>query len=267
MELNYIDDKDSTINIIFGLYKYIFKDFKYNNIQLKGGWYLNSNKEIDEIKDVIQQYKPKVVNLIGTSKSCTGVFIYADELSRYFPGIFFNSFAFSPYTTLDKNFYVENNLLNNLPPSLEQTWVSKAHDESYLQQTNLNNLIKNKNLHTYLLYPSLTSGLESKLVDYVQSSDNVTKIGVFSKFHNILFIFWNKITPDLEIELFEDTVKKIPKDGFMYLNAIQEYQQYNFHIYNLLYNTEKFILEFENFNNKYKESNENYFIKSKGSSK
>lgn len=68
------------------------------------------------------------------------------------------------------------------------------------------------------------------------------------RFHSIIFPFWKKLLPDMEVEMFEGQVKKMPTYAYEYFDAMQQDKFYLFNIYNLLYDTDRFSDELNRFN-------------------
>lgn len=162
MQINIKDYSNKTITLIFGFSKFMFKDFQYNNIQLTGDWYLqNHSKDLKIVKEIIKKNEFSTINLIGTSKSNTGCFIFVKILSSIFQKIKFRIFAFSAYTTIEKSFYVENNLLEYIPKSLRDIWNNiQTYNQETIELADARGLENLKNVELFFLYPELSRGGE-----------------------------------------------------------------------------------------------------------
>ncbi len=252
IKINISDTNSKKLVVILGFSKYMFKGYKDNNLQFIGDWYLdNIYENIMFLAEYIIQHDIEQIDFIGTSKSCMGAFIFSHELAPVFPDVDFRVFAFSAYTTLDKSFY-EANSITYLPKSLFQIWDNPSHKEMINTYGEINKLINNRNILTYLLYPEQSRGGESILANLLTDKPNVTLIPVTARTHSIIFPFWSKLSPSMEIEVFEGVVKQLPKDVYKYFSAMQSCQDYNFHIYSLINDTKNFIKQIELFNERYR---------------
>lgn len=249
---NKIDDSPE-VTILLGFAKYMFRGFQRNNIQMKGDWYLEYIEEnIAYLSDHIGTHNLSVVNMIGTSKSCTGAFIFSHELSKRFPNVKFNIFAFSAYTTLDKAFYDERKLHKFLPGSLLKVW---AHPEKFssaqARYGDSTQLAKADNISLIFLYPRHSRGGEAELAQRMQGHANARFCALPVRTHSIIAPFWHKLRADQEIEVFEGVVRPLPAQDYAYFSDLQNYAGYTFDLYHLLEDTDRFLVELERLNAEY----------------
>jgi len=156
---NIINKNDKTLTVLLGFSKYMFHNFKYNNVQVTGDYYLDDEENLDALVDVISDFNPMTINLIGTSKSGTGAFIYTKVLKEVFKSIKFRIFAFSSYTTIDKDFYERNDLMKFIPPSLSKIWDNKKlYTPQNIKLAEAKELVDIDNISIFLIYPNLSRG-------------------------------------------------------------------------------------------------------------
>ncbi|AOF89855.1 tetratricopeptide repeat protein [Sinorhizobium sp. RAC02] len=241
------------VTILLGFSKYMFRGFQRNNIQMKGDWYLDHVKENTEyLSQHIRRHSLSVVNIIGTSKSCTGAFIFADELARRFPKVKFNVFAFSAYTTLDKRFYDEHQLNKYLPGSLLGVWEnSEKYASALARYGDSTQLAKANNISLILLYPEYSRGGETALALRMQGHANVRFVPLPVRTHSIIAPFWHKLLEGQEIEVFEGVVRPLPPQDYAYFSGLQDRSDYTFDLYHLLDDTERFLERLEAANKDY----------------
>jgi len=251
---NEIDSSDTSINLLLGFSRYIFNGFKLNNIQMTGDWYLNDIEEsMDYLASFLRSNNIKNVNIIGTSKSNTGAFLFTNNLANLFPEIQFRVFAFSSYTTIEKSFYEENGLIGFIPSSLHKVWNDpEIYTPEHIARSDAKTLENRKNISLFLLYPELSRGGEPELARRVEG-DNITHIPMKLRFHSIIFPFWKKLLPGKKIELFEGQVKELPVAVFSYLQAMQAHS-YPLNLYSMLTETQQFIDELAHFDRLYQET-------------
>jgi tetratricopeptide (TPR) repeat protein len=241
------------VTILLGFAKYMFRGFQRNNIQMKGDWYLEYIEEnIAYLSDHIRAHNLSVVNMIGTSKSCTGAFIFSHELSKIFPNVKFNVFAFSAYTTLDKAFYDESKLNKFLPGSLLKVWANpEKFASAQARYGDSTQLAKADNISLVFLYPRHSRGGEAELAKRMQGHANARFCALPVRTHSIIAPFWHKLREDQEIEVFEGVVRPLPAQDYAYFSELQNYAGYTFDLYHLLEDTDRFLAELERLNAEY----------------
>lgn len=251
---NEVDPTDTSVNLLLGFSRYIFNGFRQNNIQMTGDWYLEDIEEnVAFLHQFIQGRGIKTVNIIGTSKSNTGAFIFTNILAQRCSDVTFRVFAFSSYTTIDKSFYVEHALMDFIPPSLKNVWKDNhAYIPENINLSDARALQGRANIELYLLYPELSRGGEPELARRV-TGNNVTHIPMQLRFHSIIFPFWKTLLSGKKIELFEGQVKELPPAVFEYLQAMQAHT-YPLNLYSMINDTERFIAELELFDKQYREA-------------
>lgn len=241
------------VTILLGFAKYMFRGFKRNNIQMKGDWYLEHIEEnITYLGEHIRTHNLTVVNMIGTSKSCTGAFIFAHELSKRFPNVKFNVFAFSAYTTLEKAFYDERQLNKFLPGSLLKVWANpEKFASAQARYGDSIHLAKGDNVSLTFLYPAYSRGGEAELAKRMQGHTNARFCSLPVRTHSIIAPFWHKLLAGQEIEVFEGVVRALPEKDYAYFSDMQNYPNYTFDLYHLLEDTDRFLVELERLNAEY----------------
>jgi len=241
------------VTILLGFSKYMFRGFQRNNIQMKGDWYLDHIKENTEyLSRHINKHRVSVVNLIGTSKSCTGAFIFSDELANRFPKVKFNVFAFSAYTTLDKAFYDERQLNRFLPGSLLSLWENpELYASALARYGDSTRLAQSHNTSVTLLYPEHSRGGEAVLAQRMQGHANARLLPLPVRTHSIIAPFWHKLLEGQEIEVFEGVVRPLPPADYAYFSGLQNHPDYTFDLYHMLEDTERFAAKLEEANKEY----------------
>ncbi|MCT7665983.1 tetratricopeptide repeat protein [Shinella kummerowiae] len=244
------------VTILLGFAKYMFRGFQRNNIQMKGDWYLEYiDNNIDYLSRHIRTHNLSSVNMIGTSKSCTGAFIFSHELAKRFPDVKFNVFAFSAYTTLDKAFYDERQLQKYLPGSLLKVWDNPEKFASPLARYGDSaRLAQADNISLVLLYPEFSRGGEAELAKRMQKHANARFLSLPVRTHSIIAPFWHKLLASQEIEVFEGVVRPLPAQDYAYFSSLQNHPDYTFDLYHLLEDTDRFIAKLE-------EENKDYVLK------
>lgn len=254
--INVVDGKDPSVTVLLGFNKYICRGFSKNNIQVTGSWYL-IQEDIDIIVESISDYikinDATEVNFIGVSKSCTGGFILASILAAKYKNVVFRIFAFSGRTILNKEFYEERGLIDaKIAPSLLKVWKNKAYKESLELYGDARFLIEGiSNIEAYLLYPAPSRGHEPLMVERMEGLDNVKLIPLEVRLHGILYPFWKPVSKDSTIEAFEGQVIKLPDAVYEYFHRMQNYEEYKFDLYSLVYDTDDFIYNMKIFNSEF----------------
>ncbi|MGQ3212261.1 tetratricopeptide repeat protein [Shinella sp.] len=241
------------VTLLLGFAKYMFRGFQRNNIQMKGDWYLDHVKENTEyLNRHIRKHDLTVVNMIGTSKSCTGAFIFSDELAKRFPKVKFNVFAFSAYTTLDKAFYDEHQLNRFLPGSLLNIWENPGRYASALARYgDSSRLAQSDNVSLTLLYPEYSRGGEAALAQRMKGRVNARLLPLPVRTHSIIAPFWHKLLEGQEIEVFEGVVRPLPPRDYAYFSGLQNHPDYTFDLYHMLDDTDRFLAKLEDASKEY----------------
>lgn len=248
--VNRTSDGDNTVTVLLGFSKYLCRGFERNNIQMTGNWYLdNVESQASDVSAYIAHHKPKFVNFVGTSKSCTGAFIFANRLAPCFPKTIFRVFAFSAYTRLDRTYYEQTGRIGDLPESLVRTWETAeglALTERYKDAINL---VQASNIKVYLIFPSRSRGTEPDAAKRMSHLENVALVPLRVRVHSVIFPFWRTLTPNAKIETFEGLrPTKLKPDVYNYFHAMQTDPWYRFSLYTLIFETPRFREEMKRFN-------------------
>lgn len=223
--------------------KYLFKDFSEHNIQLTNTWYFDnllSNTSV--LYEYLQNRSHiNIINIIGTSKSCTGAMLIANKLSQLFPNKNFRLFLSSPYTRYDSNFYKKLGHYDSLPPSLIKVFEDETYSKILQRYQDIKNIIVQSNIHTYVVFPRLSPKIEGIMAAQLADLENVTFLPLPLTTHNVIHLFWKKVAEDRSYEVFEGKIGKLPKPDVEWIMKIQNNQDYSFNIYNLVYDTDNFI--------------------------
>lgn len=236
-----IKEKDGELDVILGHNEHILSNYKRDNVKLVGGWYQNNiDLNTDFLTAIIEKYKINKLNFIGASKSCSGSIVLAKEIIRrriQTPKM--NLFLFSAYTTINKDIYIKRKLLERVPDSLFKLWDSEAYNLELIKKMELRRLIHYEDLEIFLFYPTRSKYGEEILAKRIEGA-NVHHIGLPVYVHNTLYPIWKKVNENRTIEIYENTIKKMHKDDYQFYLEMQEYEDYNFHLYSLLEDPEKF---------------------------
>jgi len=249
-----IREKNGEIDVVLGHDKHILGNYKRNNVKLIGGWYekdIELNTEL--LAAIIEKYKIKKINFIGASKSCTGAIILAKSIIKAkvkTPKM--RLFLFSGYTTLDKNVYQRRKIIEKAPSSLVKLWDSEFYTDDLIKKAELRRLVNNKFTTVYLFYPTRSKYGEKVLASRIKG-DNIYHIGLPVYMHNTLYPMWKKVDKNGTIEIYEGIIKNMHKDDYRFYSEMQEYQDYNFHLYSILENPSLFQENLKNFIKNYKE--------------
>jgi len=249
-----ININNGEVDILLGHDDFIFNTYKRNNIKLIGGWYqhhieLNSNFLVS----IIKKYEIKIINFIGASKSCSGAIILSKAIIRAkvkTPRM--NLFLFSAYTTIKKEIYIKRKIEEKIPGSLKKLWDSEVYSEELVKKMELRRLVDNKYINIFLIYPTKGSYSERILAERIKG-ENVHHIGLPVYMHNTLYPFWKKVNKDKSIEIYEKKIQKMHKKDYNFYKSMQEYKDYNFHLYSMLTEPTVFQAELTNFISSFKE--------------
>lgn len=219
---------------------------------MTGNWYLDViETQSAPINEYLETHTPRFVNLVGTSKSCTGAFIIANHFARIYPNVIFRIFAFSAYTRLDREHYEKAGMLDELPESLLKIWETPkgvALTECYKDAADL---IQEPNIKAYMIFPSRSRGPEPGSANRLAYLSNVALIPLRVRVHSVIFPFWRTLTSDAKVETFEgNPPAKLAPEVYAYFHAMQTDPWYRFSLYTLLFETPRFRLEMKRFNAK-----------------
>lgn len=248
--INQVDKLDDTLTLLLGFSKHLCRGFERNNIQMTGNWYLDVIETQAPLIDAyLKSNSPKFVNLVGTSKSCTGAFIVADHFARLYPRTIFRIFAFSAYTRLDRDYYERNEMLEEVPESLVTLWQTSDGLEQTERYKDAINLLRPKNIKAYMIYPARSRGPEPDAARRLSVLSNVALIPLKVRVHSVIFPFWKTLTPDAKVETFEGNPPAALKpEVFDYFHAMQTDPWYRFSLYTLIFETPRFRKEMQRFN-------------------
>jgi len=242
-----IKENNGEVDVILGHSEHILHKYTRNNVKLKGGWfYRNIQLNTDFLLYVIKKYKIKKINFIGTSKSCSGAVIFTKELLKRDINIEYNLFMFSPYTTVDKKVYQKRNIIDKVPGTLVNFWESDRYTIHAIKRMEARSLIDKKNVFMYIFYPGKSEYGEKELARRIKGN-NVTHIEIPVFMHNTFFPFWKEVDDNGIIELYENTFKKMHRDDYRFYSRMQNYQDYNFHLYTLMKEPNIFIKKLKAF--------------------
>lgn len=251
--VNIYDPESTTIDVLLGHDKFILRGYKYNNVQIKGGWYLGNIKQnADIFSSIITKYKMQKITFIGSSKSNTGSFIFTKILSTNFKNIKFKLIAFTPFTTINKTFFIRNNIVKRVPGTLKEIWKSELYNKEKVRLADAIDLCNKNNVLIYVIYPCLSKGGEDLLAQRLIGK-NVNHIALPVKMHNTLFPFWNTISDDFIIETHEGVFRKLTTNDYMFYKILQAYVYYKFDIYNLSKYSNCFFINILEFLRRYRE--------------
>lgn len=247
--VNRTSEEDNSVTVLLGFSKYLCRGFERNNIQMTGNWYLeNIASQVSDIASYISHYKPKFVNFVGTSKSCTGAFIFANQLATRFPKTIFRIFAFSAYTRLDRSYYEQNGMVEELPESLVRTWETPEGLAVTARYKDAVDLVQAPNIKVYLIFPSRSRGPEPDAAKRMAHLQNVALIPLRVQVHSVIFPFWKTLTPDAKVETFEGLrPTKLKPEVYRYFHAMQTDPWYRFSLYTLIFETPRFRQEIKRF--------------------
>lgn len=246
--VNRVDDANE-VTVLLGFSKYLCRGFERNNIQMTGNWYLEDvEADTEQLQRIISEQRYRTVNFVGISKSCTGGIILAGRLAKILPDVQFRVFGFSAYTTLEQSWYQCEGKEDFVPDSLRAIWASdelthlgKVHGDA-LQY------VGPDNLYFYLIFPNRSRGGEPEVARRLEGQHHCHLIPLEVRVHGVLFPFWRKLLPDQKIELFEGQVKKLPAHAYDYFSRMQAWEPFNFNLYSVIYDTERFIESMAEFN-------------------
>jgi len=248
-----INNNNGEIDVILGHNKHILNNYKRDNIKLKGDWYYNNiSSNTDFLLYIIESYNITKMNIIGTSKSCTGCVILTKELLKTISSVEFHLFMFSAYTTVDKNVYIKRNIIHKVPGSLKKLWESDRYTPEAIKKMEARNLMNQKNVHLYFFFPSYSKNGEKVLANRV-TGDNVTHIELPVYMHNTLYPFWKKVENNKTIEIYENEFREMHRYDYAFYSSMQEYKEYDFHLYACLKNPKEFIEQLTKFKSQHKE--------------
>lgn len=247
--INQLDTADDTVTILLGFSKYLCRGFERNNIQITGNWYLDAIEAQSSLIDsYLRSNRPKFVNLVGTSKSCTGAFIIANHFAKLYPKMIFRIFAFSAYTRLDRAYYERIGMLDEVPQSLLDIWGTPEGAMLTERYKDAADLLQAKNIKAYMIYPSRSRGPEPDAARRLTTLQNVTLIPLRVRVHSVIFPFWKTLTPDAKIETFEgNPPAALRPDVYDYFHAMQTDPWYRFSLYTLIFDTARFRQEMKRF--------------------
>lgn len=243
-EIKYnLHHQEKDITILLGMdSKYLFKNFNRNNIQLTNTWYFDYIYDnVISLSEYILKYKPHIINIVGTSKSCNGAVILSHKLSVIFPTIKFRLFLFSPYTIFDKSYYNTLGLTEKLPPTLVEIMNNPKYQDRIKIYEDSRKLLDRKNVYPFIVFPKYSIGGESVMASRLYGLKNVTFIPLPLTTHSLIHPFWKRIEENMEIEIFESTKKKLPLRDFKWFTKIQNDISYTYDIYHLIFDTDQFV--------------------------
>lgn len=235
------------IDIILGNNKHILRGYDRNNIKLVGGWYYKRIQENrDFILSIIKKHGIMKINFIGASKTCSGCIVLAKQLLSHTKRAEINLFMFSAYTTVDKNVYLKRNLAEKAPGTLKKFWLSPEYTPEMIKRMEARHLANRERINMYFFYPERCKLGEKALAHRIKGK-NVTYFGMPVFLHNTLFPLWKEVNSDMTIEIYEEEYRTMHKDDFIFYFKLQNYKDYNFHLYSCLKNPALFKQELDKF--------------------
>lgn len=240
MRVNIQADSARRIVILMGHDKYIMRGFDLDNIQLTGGWYLEDTEHLaDELKNVIVSHGIECVDFVGSSKSNTGSFILAKKLSDLMPGLGIKIFAFTPFTTLEENYYIAHGIADRAPGTLKGLWRDGVIDSDLARLADASDIARFDKVKVFQFFPYFSNAGEKLLCERVTGS-NIKNIPLPVSLHNSLFPFWNEVQDQL-LETHEGVFRTMPKEDYVFYRDMQNNLCGKRGIYEILLNTGKFI--------------------------
>jgi len=242
-----INDNNGEIDVILGHSDHILHNYNRDNVKLKGGWYYrNIGLNTNFLLYIIDTYNIQKMNFIGMSKSCSGCIIFTKQLLAKDIKIEYNLFMFSPHTTIDKEVYIKRNLLDKTPGSLKGFWERNHYTPRAIKRMEARRLVGIDGVKMFIFYPEKGQNGESILAERVEG-ENVTHIQLPVYMHNTFFPFWKKVDNNRKIELYEGIFRTMHKDDYAFYSRMQADENYEFHLYQCLKNTDKFIEQLNKF--------------------
>ena len=140
--------------------RYIFHDFKRNNIQIhpmKTGWYLDSLQlYTDKLQALIKEYSIEKLNLLGSSKAATACILLGSILCLD-SHVAFRCFSFSALTDITKEFFRTEEEKKKAPPSVFWLYEQNEYGASLRKYGKIATILRKlhvANLKIYFLYHS-----------------------------------------------------------------------------------------------------------------
>ncbi len=250
-----IKNKNGELDVILGHNEHILGSYKRDHVKLKGGWYYrNISTNVDFLSAVIEKYKITQINFIGASKSCSGCVILSKGLIRKkFPSLKMKLFMFSAYTTVDRDVYVKRNIEEKAPGTLKSLWESKWYTDKLIREMETRRLIGHEDIEIYLFFPGRSKYGESQLARRLEG-ENLHHIELPVYMHNTLYPMWKEVDGNRTIEVYENEFKEMHKDDYAFYSTMQEYENFNFHLYSCLEDPQEFMKRLNTFISNYKGS-------------
>jgi hypothetical protein len=254
--VNLNNPEDQTMTILLGIEKHILRDFRYNNIQLTVGNDFDYYPEyIDVIIETITRNTVSSVYILGLSKTCTAGVVYAAELAKRLVNLPIHLFCFAPYTTLREQFYRERELLDRIPRSLSNMWKKLSFSEDFYNLRDFQCLQSFTNIRTTILFPKYGSHCEPECAEPLVGQKNITLIPLDLSTHAVLYLFWQKPSRNMKIEIFENEFKLLDVKEFWYFSQFQKRFETKESLYYLMFQHDRFIDALDTFQTDHKEGN------------
>ena len=216
------------------------RGFDLDNIQLTGGWYLDDTEHlVDELKDLFVRHGIDCVDFVGSSKSNTGSFILAKQLSHIMPGLRMRIFAFTPFTTLEENYYIAHGIADKAPGTLKGLWRDGVINPDIARLTDASDIVRFNRVKVFQFFPFFSSAGEKLLCERI-AGRNIKNIPLPVSLHNTLFPFWNEVQDQL-LETHEGVFRTMPKEDYAFYQDMQKNLCGKRGLYEILVNTSRFI--------------------------